>query len=104
MFGIQKKLIQDPDVLYWGQKSVGSPIRNTVSCRVGNGSGTCKLGAGNELETLHLAEVCGVAEHVYVEELGHIAAAPQRVLLPYRVPDIRAFLNKETISGVRRFS
>jgi hypothetical protein len=63
--------------------------------------GTCKLGAGNQLETLHLSEVCGVAEHVYVEELGHIAAAPQRVLLPYRVPDIRTFLSIKTISGER---
>jgi hypothetical protein len=63
--------------------------------------GTCKLGAGNELETLHLAEVCGVAEHVYVEELRHIAAAPQRVLLTYSMPDIRTFLSKKTISGER---
>jgi hypothetical protein len=89
--GIRKKRTQDPDI---GIKKGPDPGSATL-CLIGLvGTGTCELGAGNELETLHLSEVCGVAEHVYVEELRHIAAAPQRVLLPYRVPDIRTFLTK----------
>jgi hypothetical protein len=44
-----------------------------------------KVGARDELETLHLAEVRRVAEHVDEQQLGHVPVPARNVVL-LRVP------------------
>lgn len=47
---------------------------------------------GDQLEALEDAEVGLVAQHVDVEQFGHVAAPPLRVLLADRRPNVRALL------------
>ena len=51
-----------------------------------------ELGAGYQLGALQLTEVSRVAQHVNVEQLGHVPAPPHRVLLAKGVPDVCTFL------------
>ena len=46
----------------------------------------------DQLETLELAKVCRIAEHVDVEQLGHVPASPHGVFLTEGVADVSAFL------------
>ena len=46
----------------------------------------------NQFETLELPEMSRISEHVDVEQLGHVPAAPHGVLFTERVADVRAFL------------
>ncbi len=42
-------------------------------------------GRGDQFEALELPEVCRIAEHVDVEEFGHVATSPSAVLSAERV-------------------
>lgn len=57
---------------------------------------------GNQLEALELAKVSRIAEHVNVEQLGHISAPPQVVILAKSRPNVGAlFLHNRSLFGCR---